>query len=99
MPRDKAFLEHELLKHVQFGITNDVPVAVMEFGVAREAFKVPGAGGERWVEDVLSLLDDHGLGYAYWEYHGDPMGIFLDETARPQELNLTLRDLLARHQG
>jgi endoglucanase len=99
MERDKAYLEHELLKHVQFGMTNNVPVALMEFGVARETFKTPGAGGERWMEDVLSLLDDHGLSYAYWEYHGNPMGIFLDETARPKELNLTLRDLLLRHQG
>ena len=97
MGRDKTYLEHELLEHAQFGTTNNVPMAVMEFGVARDAFKVPDAGGERWMDDMLSLLDEHDLGYAYWEYHGDPMGIFLDETARPQELNITLRDLLVRH--
>ncbi|KAE8763891.1 cellulase family glycosylhydrolase [Georgenia thermotolerans] len=96
LPRDKALLEHELMKHVRFGAEHDVPMSVMELGVVRQAFEMEGKGGDGWVADVLALLDEHDLSFAYWEYHGAQMGLYLGADAPPAEPNEPLHRVLGR---
>ncbi|MGY1644095.1 glycoside hydrolase family 5 protein [Geodermatophilus sp. SYSU D00703] len=94
--RDRAYLEHAMEQHLRFGRENDVPMSVMEFGVVRQAFEVPGKGGDRWVADMLALLEENDLSFAYWEYHGSQMGIHLTSEGPPGEPNTALRDVLER---
>jgi endoglucanase len=96
LERDKAYLEHELMRHLQFGIKNNVPMSVMEFGLVRQAFAMQGKGGDRWVADMVSLFKEHNLGFGYWEYHGAQMGIYLDGTGSAGKLNGPLKEVLAR---
>jgi endoglucanase len=99
LERGKSYLEHEIMKHLEFGIENEVPMSVMEFGVVRQAFQMQGKGGDRWVTDMLSLFEKHDLGFAYWEYHGAQMGIYLSPSGKPSDLNAPLRDVFARELG
>jgi endoglucanase len=96
IPRDQSYLEYELIKHVQWGIDNDVPMSVMEFGVVRQAFQMEGKGGDAWVTDMLALFEQNDLSFAYWEYHGAEMGLWLTAEGPPGEPNAGLMDVLRR---
>ena len=96
--RDKSYLRCKLMKHLQFGIDNQVPMSVMEFGVVRQAFQMEGKGGDRWVSDMLSLFRENNLSFAYWEYHGPQMGLYLSGTGLPGEPHTALQDALT-HRG
>lgn len=74
--RGKEFLLHTMQSSLAFGRHNQVPMSVMEFGLVSENFE-EDRGGERWLADVLELFQANVAGFAYWEYHGDRMGIFL----------------------
>ena len=94
--RDKSYLQFELNKHLQFGIDNQVPMSVMEFGVVRQAFQMEGKGGDQWVSDMLTLFRENDLSFAYWEYHGPEMGLWLTPEGEPGEPNTALMDVLRR---
>lgn len=96
LERGKDYLAYQLAEHLQFGIDNNVPMSVMEFGLVRQAFEMEGKGGDQWVTDVLELLDDNGLSFAYWEYHGTQMGLYLSGTGFPGEPHTALQDTLTR---
>jgi endoglucanase len=97
--RDKAYLQYELMKHLQWGIDNGVPMSVMEFGVVRQAFQMEGKGGDQWVTDMLALFEENDLSFAYWEYHGAEMGLWLNAEGPPAEPNTGLMDVLRRELG
>lgn len=99
--RDRSYLEREFKALYRFGVEHDVPMSVMEFGLMRHAFEMDGKGGSRWVSDVIDLLSEHQVSFAYWNYHGDRMGIYLDRSGEPpttpnEALIRTLRQKL-RH--
>ena len=96
LERGKGYLAHEMAKHLKFGSDNNVPMSVMEFGLVRQAFELEGKGGDQWVTDMLALLKENDLSFAYWEYHGDQMGLFLSGTGQPSEPNTALQDVLTR---
>ena len=52
LERDKDYLAHKMAEQLQFGIDNNVPMSVMEFGLVRQAFEMEGKGGDQWVTDV-----------------------------------------------
>lgn len=95
--RDKAYLAHEMAQHLKFGAENQVPMSVMEFGAVRQAFETEGKGGGLWVTDVLALLEENDLSFAYWEYHGAEMGIYLSGEGKPDDVNEVLQDVLTRN--
>lgn len=64
-------------KHLEFGVKNNVPMSALKFGLMGQNFTMPDAGSGQWVADVIDLLDENGASFAYWEYHGDRMGIYL----------------------
>ena len=96
LERGKDYLAHQLAERLQFGIDNNVPMSVMEFGVVRQTFEMEGKGGDQWVTDMLELLDENGLSFAYWEYHGTQMGLYLSGTGLPGEPHTALQDTLTR---
>jgi endoglucanase len=89
--RDREFLEREFLKMYNFGIENNVPMSVMEFGVMRDTFGVDGKGGEKWVGDMLDIFSEYDVSFSFWNYHGSSMGLYLsDYGSEPGEPNLEL---------
>ncbi|WP_445153726.1 glycoside hydrolase family 5 protein [Arthrobacter sp. Hor0625] len=95
LTRGKDYLAHELGKRLKFGADNNVPMSVMEFGLVRQAFEMEGKGGGQWVTDMLGLLKENDLSFAYWEYHGNQMGLYLSGTGKPGEPNTALHEALA----
>ena len=96
--RNKEYLRQEFLKYYQFSETHDVPMSVLEFGLMKQCFD-SGKGGTRWVSDSLDIFKQHNVSFAYWNYHGDRMGLYLSpantEVGLPnQPLIDVLRDRL-----
>lgn len=96
LARDKTYLEHELTEHLRLRAEHDVPMSVMEFGTMRETFEMPGKGGDQWVTDVLDLLDEHNLSFAYWEYNGRDFGLYTPTDRQPGTPNEELQEVLRR---
>ncbi|MGN7613658.1 glycoside hydrolase family 5 protein [Magnetococcales bacterium HHB-1] len=74
IPIDKGILRKRLERFLRFGRDENVPLNVGEFGLSRMAFR-KGRNGERWVEDVIKLLDEKGLSYQYYDYHSRDFGL------------------------
>lgn len=96
LKRDRTYLEARMDEHLQFGAEHHVPMSVLEFGAVRQTFEMEGKGGERWVADMLDLLEEHDLSFAYWEYRGPDMGIFRSGTGSPGEPAGGLEEVLRR---
>jgi endoglucanase len=89
--RDREYLKREFLRMYNFGIENNVPMSVMEFGVMRDTFGVDGKGGEKWVADMLDIFQEYDVSFSFWNYHGSSMGLYLSEYgAEPGEPNQEL---------
>ncbi len=67
-PRNKDSLEKELLEYIEFGKKNNVPMYLGEFGTAVVSFE-NNLGGDRWVEDMMSLLVKHNVNFNYHTYN------------------------------
>ncbi|MGB1010817.1 MAG: cellulase family glycosylhydrolase [Thiolinea sp.] len=92
--RNPAYLEREFLKYYQFGIDNNVPVSVLETGLIRHTFDDPAKGGVSWARDILSLFEKYNTSFAWWQYHGDQMGLYLNNQQQsPLNLNQPLNDV------
>jgi endoglucanase len=87
--RNHEYLEHQFLKRYQFGIENNVPMSVLEFGTIGRTFDVEGMGGGAWVEDLLRIFNKYDTSFSLWNYHGASMGIYRSEIgskpAKPNE--------------
>ncbi len=66
--RDREYVEYHLLQRAQFGIENNVPVNVGEFGPSRESYG-DGLGGMTYLEDVLDLMVSNNLHFTYYTYN------------------------------
>lgn len=95
--RDKDFLRHELGAYLSWGKERNVPLYVSEVGTIKDSF-LPGRGGEKWVEDMLSLMDESALSFFYLAYHSEAFGLYSNPQSLPQEshLNRPLRDVLLK---
>ena len=96
---DRDFLAERMLAGIQFGEQNNVPINVGEFGVFQTTFLSPEAGGARWVTDMLDLLNENKLNFAYWDYHS-LYGLYPDpfHYPDPADINRPLLDVfLARN--
>lgn len=63
----KEHIENDLLA---FAKKNNVPVNIGEYGVSEKAL---AAGGEKWLADVLGVMNEHGINRQYfcWCVYGD----------------------------
>jgi hypothetical protein len=66
---DKSVLEQALLPAVNFRNANNVRVMCGEFGTQTFA---PMDSRERWVTDVVDLLELYGFDWVYWSYNRLP---------------------------
>lgn len=76
--RDKTLLETGLQKFLSFGLLNNVPLFVGEFGVNRDCF-AENKGGVQWVGDMVDLLKKYGVNFTYHAYHEYYMGIYSND--------------------
>lgn len=96
MARDIEYLDQIMAENLRFGAEHEVPMSVLEFGAVRHVFEIDGKGGDQWASDVLTLLRKYDLSFAYWEYHGPEMGIYLDLDGEEGEPNDALQETLRR---
>ncbi|MCM3687838.1 glycoside hydrolase family 5 protein [Kocuria rosea] len=94
--RDKEYLAYVMDQHLQFGAQHNVPMSIMEFGAVRHTFERNNKGGDRWVADMLALLKEKDLSFAYWEYHDPEMGIYVHKSGQPSQSNSPLEEVLRR---
>lgn len=69
MHRDKAYLSNELARYIAWGMTNNVPLFVGEFGLYVVNYTNSSKGGTNWLNDFIGLLEDSGVNYTYHSYH------------------------------
>ena len=76
---DRARVDLEIGQIAEWATRQNVSIICNEFGVYRE-FAVPG---ERiaWMSDVRTALENHGIGWAVWEYRGG-FGIVTNQDAQ-----------------
>lgn len=95
--RNQEYLEYEFLQRYRFGIENNVPMSVMEFGTIGRTFDVEGMGGEKWVEDLLRIFSKYDASFSLWNYHGTSMGIYRsDRGSSPAKPNERLERILRK---
>ncbi|MFH1368432.1 MAG: cellulase family glycosylhydrolase [Elusimicrobiota bacterium] len=82
MRRNKDYLEHRMKTCVQWGIDNNVPLYMGEFGAHRPCFE-NGRGGINWVRDMVELSKKYGLSFTYHAYHESSFGLFRNDVGLP----------------
>ena len=68
---DKSVLQQRMQPAVDFRNVHNVRVMCGEFGTENFA---PMDSRERWVTDVVDLLESYGFDWLYWEYERLPIG-------------------------
>ena len=64
---DAAFIKDNLEETLlAFARKNQVPVNIGEFGVSAKALAV---GGDRWLSDILQIMNENAVGRQYWCWH------------------------------
>lgn len=90
---DRDFLLERLMVGIAFREQHNVPINVGEFGVFQTTFLSENAGGAAWIQDMLELLIENKINFAYWDYHGS-WGLYTDfwHYPDPADINGTLAD-------
>lgn len=92
--RDKSYLEAELDSYLEWGRREQVPLYLGEFGTIRKSFEAE-RGGAAWVSDMLDLLQERNLSFAYHAYHEEFFALYYGAgLPRADQANLPLIDLL-----
>jgi hypothetical protein len=81
-PRNKEYLNSELTRYLDWGVTNNVPMYVGEFGLYKDCF-ANNKGGIAWVSDMIDLLSLHGVHFTYHAYHESNFGIYMNDSGLP----------------
>ncbi len=91
---NRDFLAERLTVGLQFREQNQVPINVGEFGAFQTNFLSPEAGGVSWTNDILDLLIENHINFAYWDYHGS-WGLYPDlwHYPDPADINTLLWDV------
>lgn len=74
IPRNKAYLEDRLKVLIAFKERFNYPVHVGEIGLVHCCFD-GDKGGMTWVNDVCDILETVGIGYYYWDFQSEAMGL------------------------
>lgn len=97
LPRGKDYLAQELDEYLAWGEKAGVPLYLGEFGTIRDSF-LPGRGGQNWARDMLDLILERKLGFAYYAYHEVPFGLFVGDSGLPgiYSANMLLYEVLVK---
>lgn len=90
---DRDFLMERLMNGIAFRDQHNVPINIGEFGVFQTTFLSENAGGAAWIQDMLELLIENKINFAYWDYHGS-WGLYPDvwHYPDPADINQVLAD-------
>jgi endoglucanase len=93
---DRKTLEELFTDFQAWGHAQKVPTAVSLFGAARPAFE-NDRGGVAWVSDMVDIMREQRIGWAYWGYSDRDFGIYTSTTNPPDPatVNQPLVELLA----
>ncbi len=75
-PRTKQYLEAAIQQYVEFGVRNNVPLLLGEFGTIEATFQ-DSRGGAQWVGDMVEIARAKDVHFIYHTYHEDNFGVFL----------------------
>lgn len=96
MPRCQSYLAKQLEPLLQLRMMHEVPIFISEFGLIHHCFE-DGRGGLAYVNDVITLLNEAGIGFTYWDFQSTVMGLFrsdarlsLMQSDQQRDLALTL---------
>lgn len=78
---NRDYLISYISDYVNFSEKHTIPVYLGEFGAISFAFE-HDRGGERWVRDVIEILQDNSISYNYHTYHEEGFGLFLHPSYR-----------------
>lgn len=78
MSRNKAYLNNRLKHFLEFGERSDVPIHLGKIGLVHVCYQ--GKGGLHWIADVLDILAHKGVGFFYWDFQSQAMGL-IDQPA------------------
>jgi endoglucanase len=78
-----------------WGLAQGVPLNVTSFGTNRATFE-RGLGGLDWVNDMIDVMRERGLHFAYYSYHQPDFGLHSNRPGLPDAAtyNLELANLL-----
>lgn len=92
---NKEYLSYLLDQYCAFGVENEVPMHVGEWGFHYECYD---KGAEEYVKDLTALFEEKGLSSNYHSYHDSTFGLYLsEEWAERPERNGTLYELLTTY--
>ncbi len=83
---DKGFLTQELEAYFAWGRKHNVPLYLGEFGIIKASFE-EGRGGLSWVSDMLDILLEKKIHFAYHDYHEVYFGLYFGDHTLPDPNN------------
>ncbi len=72
---DEEFLKNKLSVYIELGEKYGVPIYIGEFGTTSHIMGNK-YGGEKWVQDVLDILNKNKMHYSYHDYHEENYGLY-----------------------
>lgn len=94
--RDKKFLLSNFKQVFDFREKHNVPVLVSEIGLINHCFKTE-KGGLIYISDLVEILEVNGLGFFYWDFQSEVMGVYKSEAEQElikSDLNFELSSKL-----
>lgn len=81
LKRNKNYLRSYITSIANSAKNNDVPMALFEFGAMWQCFEEDqlnggNMGGSQWVDDMITILRQNNIHWAYWCYHNEFMGLY-----------------------
>jgi aryl-phospho-beta-D-glucosidase BglC (GH1 family) len=89
LPFTRDYLGFYLRRQLEFGETQNAPMAVWGFGALKTCYK-DGRGGLRWLRDVVDQFNETRVHWTLWGYYDEEFGVRRNEGAKG-----VLRDALA----
>lgn len=74
--RGKRMLENRIQEYLNWGIKQNVPLYMGEFGAGFHCFEFE-KGGLTWVSDMMDICKEKQLNFNYHAYHEDAFGLYL----------------------
>ena len=74
LPFTRDYLEFYLRRQLEFGETQNAPMAVWGFGALKTCYR-DDRGGLQWLNDVVDLFNETGVHWTLWGYYDKDFGI------------------------
>lgn len=87
------YLEDSMEMALEFGIKNNVPMYLGEFGATTKTF-TQNRGGAQWVKDMLEICIKHNVHFTYHTYHEVTFGLYMNTAySLPSQKNEQLEEV------